>query len=45
MIITKEQNENINQFKDRLIKEIEFGNITAEDAFDAYEEAFLKNIE
>lgn len=42
MIITKELVETIEEFKRRLVEEVELGNLSAEDAFDAYEEAVQK---
>ena len=43
MIITRNLQETLEQFKQRLIEEIETGSLSAEDAFDAYEEAYQKD--
>lgn len=42
MIICKNTKETLEQFKNRLIQEIATGRLSAEDAFDAYEEAVQK---
>jgi hypothetical protein len=45
MILCRKPEETLNDFKQRLIEEVETDRLSAEDAFDAFEEAYLKEVE